>query len=60
LVLITGPTGSGKTTSLYAVLNRLNRSDVNIVTIEDPVEYQLEGIAQIQTRRKSAWDSPVA
>ncbi|MFT8870910.1 MAG: ATPase, T2SS/T4P/T4SS family [Sporolactobacillus sp.] len=49
LVLITGPTGSGKTSTLYAALNYLNREDVNIMTIEDPVEYQLDGVNQIQT-----------
>lgn len=47
IVLITGPTGSGKSSTLYAVLNRLNSEEVNIITIEDPVEYQLEGINQI-------------
>ncbi|MBO0960709.1 Flp pilus assembly complex ATPase component TadA [Neobacillus sp. MM2021_6] len=48
IVLITGPTGSGKSSTLYAALNRLNGEDVNIITVEDPVEYQLEGINQIQ------------
>ncbi|MBS4173711.1 ATPase, T2SS/T4P/T4SS family [Bacillus sp. FJAT-49736] len=48
IVLITGPTGSGKSSTLYAALNHLNREEVNIITIEDPVEYQLEGINQIQ------------
>lgn len=48
LVLITGPTGSGKSSTLYASLNKLNNEDVNIVSIEDPVEYQLEGINQVQ------------
>jgi type IV pilus assembly protein PilB len=48
IIMITGPTGSGKTTSLYAILNRLNKTEVNIITIEDPVEYQLGGIAQVQ------------
>lgn len=47
IVLITGPTGSGKSSTLYATLNRLNSEEVNIITIEDPVEYQLEGINQI-------------
>ncbi|HML60514.1 MAG TPA: GspE/PulE family protein [Solidesulfovibrio sp.] len=46
LLLVTGPTGSGKTTSLYAFLNRLNRPEVNILTAEDPVEYRLEGATQ--------------
>jgi general secretion pathway protein E len=48
IILVTGPTGSGKTTSLYACLSSINRSDLNILTIEDPVEYQLEGINQVQ------------
>lgn len=50
MVLVTGPTGSGKTTTLYSALNFINTSEKNIVTIEDPVEYQLEGINQIQVR----------
>lgn len=50
LVLLTGPTGSGKTSTLYAAINQLNRESVNIVTIEDPVEYQLDGINQVQVR----------
>ncbi|MDR7419279.1 MAG: ATPase, T2SS/T4P/T4SS family [Armatimonadota bacterium] len=53
IVLFTGPTGSGKTTSLYAVLNRLNRPDVNVVTAEDPVEYELPGISQVQVNPKA-------
>ncbi|MFC0187367.1 GspE/PulE family protein [Fictibacillus aquaticus] len=48
IILITGPTGSGKSSTLYAALNKLNSEEVNIVTVEDPVEYQLEGINQIQ------------
>ncbi|MBP9691520.1 Flp pilus assembly complex ATPase component TadA, partial [Candidatus Woesebacteria bacterium] len=48
IVLVTGPTGSGKTTTLYSVLNKLNTKAVNIVTLEDPVEYQIEGINQVQ------------
>ncbi|MDR7237408.1 GspE/PulE family protein [Neobacillus drentensis] len=48
IVLITGPTGSGKSSTLYAALNKLNSEKVNIITIEDPVEYQMEGINQIQ------------
>lgn len=47
LILVTGPTGSGKTTTLYAILNELNTESVNIVTAEDPVEYRLEGITQV-------------
>lgn len=53
IILITGPTGSGKTTSLYAVLNRLNKTEVNITTIEDPVEYQLPGISQVQVNPRA-------
>lgn len=48
IVLITGPTGSGKSSTLYAALNRLNSEEVNIITIEDPVEYQLDGVNQVQ------------
>ncbi|BCG61317.1 GspE/PulE family protein [Paenibacillus sp. URB8-2] len=47
ILLITGPTGSGKTTTLYSALNQLNEESVNIITVEDPVEYQLEGINQV-------------
>lgn len=50
IILITGPTGSGKTTTLYAALSHLNNPRVNIVTLEDPVEYRLEGINQAQVR----------
>lgn len=52
IVLITGPTGSGKSSTLYAGLNRLNEDEVNIITVEDPVEYQLEGINQIQVKEE--------
>ena len=52
IILVTGPTGSGKTTSLYAALSSLNSEEVNIITIEDPVEYQIEGIGQIQVNPK--------
>lgn len=48
IVLISGPTGSGKSSTLYAALNKLNQEAVNIITVEDPVEYQLEGVNQIQ------------
>jgi len=48
MILITGPTGSGKSTTLYSILNQINTPDISIVTIEDPVEYQLEGITQVQ------------
>jgi general secretion pathway protein E len=52
IILITGPTGSGKTTTLYAALNELNCQERNILTVEDPVEYQLPGIGQMQVRPK--------
>lgn len=50
MVLLTGPTGCGKSTTLYSILNQLNTTDRNIITIEDPVEYQVEQITQIQTK----------
>jgi general secretion pathway protein E len=52
IILITGPTGSGKTTTLYAILSSINKPEINIITIEDPVEYQLKGISQIQVNSK--------
>jgi type IV pilus assembly protein PilB len=52
-ILVTGPTGSGKSTTLYATLNVLNREDVNIITVEDPVEYRLPGVNQVQTNPKA-------
>ncbi|CAM5182898.1 Type IV pilus assembly protein PilB OS=Ureibacillus acetophenoni OX=614649 GN=SAMN05877842_10477 PE=3 SV=1 [Ureibacillus acetophenoni] len=52
IVLITGPTGSGKSSTLYAALNNLNQEGVNIITVEDPVEYQLEGVNQIQVKEE--------
>ncbi len=52
IVLVTGPTGSGKTTTLYAMLSQINSSDLKIITVEDPVEYQLPGINQIQVNAK--------
>jgi general secretion pathway protein E len=52
IILVTGPTGSGKTTTLYASLLRLNTEDRNIITVEDPVEYQLNGIGQMQVNPK--------
>lgn len=48
MILVTGPTGSGKTTTLYSALNYLNRAEENIITVEDPVEYRLDGINQVQ------------
>jgi general secretion pathway protein E len=53
IIMVTGPTGSGKTTTLYAVLNRLNKPNVSIVTVEDPVEFQMNGIAQVQVNAKA-------
>ena len=53
IVLVTGPTGSGKTTTLYAALSKINDVERKIVTIEDPVEYQLRGVNQIQVNTKS-------
>lgn len=53
LFLCTGPTGSGKTTTQYSVLNKLNQVGVNIVTVEDPVEYQIGGISQVQVNKKA-------
>lgn len=53
IVLVTGPTGSGKTTTLYAALSEINSPDKNIITIEDPVEYNLKGIGQIQVNAKT-------
>jgi general secretion pathway protein E len=52
IILVTGPTGSGKTTTLYAALSIINNSDINIITIEDPIEYRIEGIGQIQVNPK--------
>lgn len=52
LLLVTGPTGCGKTTTLYSALNHLNRPQKNIITVEDPVEYRLKGINQVQVNRK--------
>jgi general secretion pathway protein E len=52
IILVTGPTGSGKSTTLYAALQRVNSPDKNIITVEDPIEYQIGGIGQIQVRPK--------
>ena len=59
IILMTGPTGSGKTTSLYALLEKLNREEVNIITIEDPVEYKIENINQISINEKIGLTYPV-
>ncbi len=52
IVLVSGPTGSGKTTTLYSILNKLNEPDINIITVEDPVEYTMNGISQVQVHEK--------
>ena len=52
VIFVTGPTGSGKTTTLYACLNRINSAEKNVMTVEDPIEYQLEGISQMQVASK--------
>jgi type IV pilus assembly protein PilB len=53
MILVTGPTGSGKSTTLYATLNQIARPEVNVITVEDPVEYRLPGINQVQTNSKA-------
>jgi type IV pilus assembly protein PilB len=56
MIVTTGPTGSGKTTTLYAILKKLNTSDIKIITLEDPVEYKLEGINQSQIQHEKGYD----
>ena len=56
MIIVTGPTGSGKTTTLYAVLKRIKNPEIKIITIEDPVEYHLEGISQSQVNPKRGYD----
>ena len=56
MLLVTGPTGSGKTTTLYATLTRINKPDTKIITVEDPVEYRLQRINQVQTNQKIGLD----
>jgi type IV pilus assembly protein PilB len=53
MILVTGPTGSGKSTTLYATLNQIARPEVNVITVEDPVEYRIPGINQVQTNAKA-------
>lgn len=60
IFLVTGPTGSGKTTTLYAALRKIVRPERNVVSVEDPVEYQLDGVAQIQVQRKIGLNFPTA
>ena len=52
IILVTGPTGSGKTTTLYGALTEINTTDINIITVEDPIEYRISGIGQVQVNRK--------
>ena len=60
MILMTGPTGSGKTTTLYSILNKINNVEINILTIEDPVEYQLPGISQVHVNRKAGMTMAIA
>jgi general secretion pathway protein E len=60
IVLVTGPTGSGKTTTLYTALKHLNRPELKLFTVEDPIEYQLSGINQIQVQPQIGLDFPAA
>lgn len=53
IILVSGPTGSGKTTTLYAIMQELNKPSINIITVEDPVEYRMEGINQVQVNAKA-------
>src|ERR1700742_1177900 len=53
MVLVTGPTGSGKSTTLYATLTEISNAEVNIITVEDPVEYRLPGVNQVQVNHKA-------
>lgn len=60
IILISGPTGSGKTTTLYGALQKLNKSSTNVITIEDPIEYTLKGINQVQLKENIGLDYPKA
>ncbi len=60
IILVTGPTGSGKTTTLYTALKDLNRPELKLFTVEDPIEYQLSGINQIQVQPQIGLDFPMA
>jgi type II secretory ATPase GspE/PulE/Tfp pilus assembly ATPase PilB-like protein len=55
LILVTGPTGSGKTTTLYTMLSKINSREKKVITLEDPVEYQLDGIIQSEIDEKSGY-----
>ena len=56
LVLVTGPTGSGKTTTLYSILKEVSKPHLNILTAEDPVEYELDGVGQVQIKDDIGYD----
>ncbi len=56
MIIVTGPTGSGKTTTLYAILKKIRKPEIKIITIEDPVEYHLAGISQTEVRREKGYD----
>jgi type IV pilus assembly protein PilB len=60
MILVTGPTGSGKSTTLYATLNNIKSPDINIVTVEDPIEFRMEGVSQIQINNKAGLTFPSA
>src|SRR5207237_10196171 len=60
MLLAVGPTGSGKTTTLYAFVNEIRHEPINIVTIEDPIEYEVDGISQVQVNEKSGLTFPKA
>lgn len=60
MIINTGPTGSGKTTTLYSILSYLNKPEVKIITVEDPIEYQIDGIIQTQINPKEEYDFPAA
>ena len=60
IILVTGPTGSGKSTTLYTMLSELNKEKDNIITVEDPVEYQIEGLNQVHVNMKAGLDFPTA
>ncbi len=59
-ILVTGPTGSGKSTTLYATLNLINLPEKNVITVEDPVEYRLPGINQVQANPRAGMTFPAA
>ena len=58
MIIVTGPTGSGKTTTLYAFLKKINKPEINIVTIEDPIEYHIKGLSQTQVNPLKGYDFP--